>query len=80
MLSVWVFKKSYTSNILSDVNLKIVYFFSIILIMIDIFFPKIKIAITEDNKKWVTSEIKHLSAERLKAHMSGNCDLTNHLA
>ena len=48
--------------------------------MIDIFFPSIKIVITENDKKWITSEIKHLIAERLKAHMSENCDLTKHQA
>ena len=65
---------------ISDVNLKIAYFFSIIWIMIDIFFPSIKIVITENDKKWITSEIKHLIALRQKAHMSGNFDLAKHLA
>ena len=48
--------------------------------MIDIFFPSIKIVITENDKKWITSEIKHLIALRQKAHMSGNFDLAKHLA
>ena len=48
--------------------------------MIDIFFPSMKIVITENDKKWITSEIKHLIAERQKAYMSGNFDLAKHLA
>ena len=77
----WItkFKCNVLSRI-SDVNLKIAYFFSIIWIMIDIFFPSMKIVITENDKKWITSEIKHLIAERQKAYMSGNFDLAKHLA
>ena len=63
-----------------DVNLKITYFFSLIWLMIDIFFPTIRIVITEDDKKWITNEIKQLIAERQKAYMSGNFDLSIHLA
>ena len=63
-----------------DVNLKIAYFFSLIWIMIDIFFPTIRIVVTEDDKEWITNEIKQLIAERQKAYMSGNFDLSKHLA
>ena len=48
-------------------------------IMIDKFFPLIKVVITKDDKKWITSEIKHLIAERQKAHLSQNYDLRDHL-
>ena len=34
----------------------------------------------EDNKKRITNEIKQLIAERQKAFMSGNFDLSKHLA
>ena len=65
---------------ISDVNLKIAYFFNLIWIMIDFFFPLIRIVITEDDKVWITHEIKQLIAERQKAFMSGNFDLSKHLA
>merc|ERR1711895_61975 len=65
---------------ISDVNLKIAYFFNLIWIMIDFFFPLIRIIITEDDKVWITHEIKQLIAERQKAFMSCNFDLSKHLA
>ena len=61
---------------IGDVNLKIAYFFSLIWIMIDIFFPPIRIVITEDDKEWITHKIKQLIAERQKAYMSRNFDLS----
>ena len=64
---------------ISDVNLKISYFFTIMWIMIDKFFPLIKVVVTKDDKKWITSEIKYLIAERQKAHLSQNYDLRDHL-
>ena len=48
--------------------------------MIDFFFPLTRIVITEDDKVWITHEIKRLIAERQKAFMSGNFDLSKHLA
>ena len=51
---------------ISDVNLKITYFFSLIWLMIDKFFPLIKVAITDDDKEWITPDIKQLISERKK--------------
>ena len=48
--------------------------------MIDKFFPLIKVAIAEDDKEWITPEIKQLISERQKAHKSNNIDLCKHLA
>ena len=48
-------------------------------IMIDKFIPLFKVVVTKDDKKWITSEIKHLIAERQKAHLSQNYDLRDHL-
>ena len=48
--------------------------------MIDLFFPLIRIVISEDDKVWITHEIKQLIAERKKAYMSGNFNLSKHLA
>ena len=60
---------------ISDVNLKITYFFSLIWLMIDKFFPLIKVAIADDDKEWITPEIKQLISERQKSHISNNTDL-----
>ena len=64
---------------ISDVNLKITYFFSLIWLMIDKFFPLIKVSIADDDKEWITPEIKQLISERQKAHLSNNTDLYKHL-
>ena len=48
--------------------------------MIDKFFPLIKVAIADDDKEWITPEIKQLISERQKAHLSNNTDLYKHLA
>ena len=71
----WItkFKWDVLSRI-SDVNLKIAYFFSIIWIMIDIFFPSIKIVITENDKKWITPE----SYTDITIDYSKDFDLVDH--
>ena len=47
--------------------------------MIDEFFPLIKVAKAEDDKEWITPEIKQLILERQKVHKSINIDLYKHL-
>ena len=49
-------------------------------IMIDKFFPLIKMVIANDDKEWITTEIKYLIKERQKAHHSKKYNTRNHLA
>ena len=65
---------------ISDVNQKIAYFVNIMWIMIDKFFPPCKIVISDDDKEWITPEIKRLIKERQKAHKSKRFDARDHLA
>ena len=53
---------------------------NIMWIMIDKFFPLIKVVITNNDKEWITSEIKYLIAQRQKAHHKKNYEARNHLA
>ena len=60
---IWLtnFDWSFLLNI-NDVNLKIAYFFEIMWIMIDKFFPPIKIVAAKNDKEWITPKIKSLIA------------------
>ena len=64
---------------INDVNQKVAYFGNIMGIMIDKFFHPINVWITNDDKEWITPEIKYLIAERQKAHLSKNYDISDHL-
>ena len=57
---------------ISDVNLKIAYFFELMWIMIDKHFPLVKVVTTNNDKPWITQKIKALISERQKAHKSKN--------
>ena len=57
---------------ISNVNLKIAYFFEIMWIMIDKYFPPIKVVTFQNDKPWITPKIKKLIAERQKAHKRDN--------
>ena len=57
---------------IKDVNLKVAYFFEIMWVMIDKFFPPITIVATKNDKEWITPKIKSLIAVRQKAHQSGD--------
>ena len=48
--------------------------------MIDIFFPLTKVVVTNNEKEWITPEIKLLISDRQKAHFSKNVDLCKHLS
>ena len=65
---------------INDLNQKVAYFINIIWTMIYKFFPLIKVVITNNDKKWITSEIKYLIAERQEAHHKKNYEARNHLA
>ena len=74
---------SFDWNILlniNDVNLKIAYFFEIMWLMIDKFFPPIKIVAAKSDKEWITPKIKSLIAERQKAHQAGSYCTRDQLA
>ena len=78
---IWLinFDWSFLLNI-NDVNLKIAYFFEIMWIMIDKFFPPIKIVAAKNDKEWITPKIKSLIAQRQKAHHSGKQVIRDQLA
>ena len=65
---------------INDVNQKVAYFMNIMWIMIDKFFPLITVVIANNDKEWITSEIKYLIAERQKAHLNKNYEARDHLA
>ena len=65
---------------IDDVNLKVAYFFTIMWAMIDIFFPLTKVVVTNNEKEWITPEIKLLISDRQNAHLSKNVDLCKHLS
>ena len=65
---------------ISDVNLKVAYFFEIMWIMIDKYFPPVKVVTTQNDNPWITSKIKSLIAKRQKAHKSKNFCTRNQLA
>ena len=65
---------------ISDVNLKITYFFEIMWIMIDKYFPLKKVIATNNDKPWMTSKIKCLMDDRTRAHTSGNFYIRDILA
>ena len=48
--------------------------------MIDKFFPLIKITVTDNEKPWITPKIKELISQRQRAHAAKNYDKRNHLA
>ena len=77
----WLVKFNWCEMLrINDVNQKVAYFMNIMWIMIDKFFPLIKVVRTNSDKEWITSEIKYLIAERQKAHHNKNYDTRNHLA
>ena len=77
----WLVKFNWCEMLrINDVNQKVAYFIHIMWIMIDKFFPLIKVVRTNSDKEWITSEIKYLIAERQKAHHNKNYDTRNHLA
>ena len=65
---------------IDEVNQKVAYFFTIMWTMIDKFFPLVKVDITNNDKEWITPEIKLLICERQKAHLSKKYDLSKHLS
>ena len=65
---------------ISDVNLKIAYFFELMWIMIEKYFPLVKVVSTNNDKPWITSKIKSLISERQKAHKSLNFYARDQLA
>ena len=65
---------------ISNVNLKIAYFFEIMWIMIDKYFPPVKIVTTQNDNPWISSKIKSLIAKRQKAHKSQNFKARKQLA
>ena len=65
---------------IGEVNMKILYFFNVMWVMIDKFFPLKSVLTASDDKEWITPEIKSLIRERQKAHKSKKFDLRNHLA
>ena len=65
---------------INNVNQKIDYFMNIMWGMINKLFPPIKVVVSNDDKKWITPEIKHLISERQKAHLSKNYEVRDHLA
>ena len=48
--------------------------------MNDILFPPIKMVIANDDKEWITPEIKYLINKRQKSHQSKKFDTRSHLA
>ena len=64
---------------ISDVNMKILYFFNVMWAMINKFFPLKSVSVVSDDKEWITPEIKSLIRERQKAHKSKDFDLRDHL-
>ena len=77
----WLVKFNWCEMLkINDVNQKVAYFMNIIWTMIDKFFPLIKVVITNNDKKWITSEIKYLIAERQEAHHKKNYEARNHIA
>ena len=48
--------------------------------MIDKYFPLVTVDITNNDKEWITPEIKLLIRERQKAHLSKKYDLSKHLS
>ena len=81
LFGAWLisFDWSFLLNI-HNVNIKIAYFFEIMWIMIDKFFPPIKIVVAKNDKEWITPKIKCLIAERQKAHHSGKKVVRDQLA
>ena len=81
LFGAWLisFDWSFLLNI-HNVNIKIAYFFEIMWIMIDKFFPPIKIVVAKNDKEWITPKIKCLIAERQKAHHSGRTKVRDQLA
>ena len=65
---------------ISDVNEKVAYFNNIIWIMIDKFFPLVKVVMTNNDKEWITPKIKGLVAERQRAHLKRNFKKRDNLA
>ena len=65
---------------IQDVDQKVTYFFTIMWAMIDKFFPLVELVITNNDKEWMTPEIKHLMNERQKAHLNKKFDLSKHLS
>ena len=65
---------------IQDVDQKVTYFFSIMWAMIDKFFPLVELVITNNDKEWMTPEIKHLINERQKAYLNNEFDLCKHLS
>ena len=61
-------------------NQKAAYFVNIMWIMIDKFFPPIQVVVANDDKEWITSEIKYLISKQQKAHHSENFAARDHLA
>ena len=83
-ITIRIFKKStliefgawltrFNWNILlqiDDVNQKVAYFFTIMWAMIDKYFPLVTVDITNNDKEWITPDIKFFICERQKAHLS----------
>ena len=65
---------------IQDVDQKVTYFFTIMWAMIDKFFPLVELVITNNDKEWMTPEIKHLMNERQKAHLNKKFDLSKYLS
>ena len=65
---------------IEDVNEKITFCHSTIWEKINEYFPLKKIEISENDKEWITPEIKLLMKEKQKAHFENKCDLKDHLA
>ena len=65
---------------INNVNDKIDYFNNIMWGMINKLFPPIKVIISNDDKEWITPNIKRLISKRQKAHHSKNFEVRDHLA
>ena len=48
--------------------------------MINKLFHPIKVIVSNDDKEWITLEIKHLISERQKAHLSKYFEVRDHFA
>ena len=76
----WLTKFDWSTLLeLKDVNQKVTYFYTIMWMMIDKFFPLIKITVTDNEKPWITPKIKELISQRQRAHAAKNYDKRNHL-
>ena len=65
---------------IQNVNDKVDYFSTITWLMIDKYFPLRPVAISSTDKEWMTPKVKELILKRQKAHLSGDYDVSKHLA